>query len=58
MSVGTDRLVDRRSLAALSGRATDVLQGSLMSDCQATLFCAPCVLCQMWRELDAVGWHA
>jgi len=35
-----------------------IFQGSLLGDCQAALFCAPCAICQMWRELDAVGWHA
>lgn len=32
-------------------------QGSLCEDCCLSLWCPSCVLCQIGRELKAVGWH-
>jgi len=32
------------------------IRGSICNDWVLTMFCGPCVLCQMKRELDAVSW--
>jgi Cys-rich protein (TIGR01571 family) len=33
------------------------IRGNICNDCLLASFCGPCVLCQMSRELDNVGWH-